>query len=78
MTRVYEEIVDFLAKGASPNAIAEFSPSEETRGRVADLLHREKGAGLSSDEQSELSHFLEIEHLMRLAKARAREYLANE
>jgi hypothetical protein len=78
MPRVYEEIVDFLARGTSPGAIAAFSPSDKTRERVADLIRREKTTGLTADEESELSHFLEIEHLMRLAKARAREHLANE
>jgi hypothetical protein len=43
---------------------------------VADLVEREKSGGLSRDEASELDHFLEIEHLMRLAKARARQQLA--
>ena len=78
MTRVYEEIVNFLAKGSSPSAIAEFSPSDETRNRVADLLRREKTSGLTPDEQSELAHFLEIEHVLHLAKARAREHCEDE
>jgi len=51
-------------------------PSEETQRRVADLVTREKTSGLSRDETSELDHFLELEHLMRLAKARARQQLA--
>ncbi len=78
MTRVYDEIINFIARGTSPAAVAEFSASEETKDRVADLLHREKTTGLSAEEQSELNHFLEIEHLMRLAKARAREHLSSE
>ena len=43
---------------------------------MADLVAREKAGALSRDESSELDHFLEIEHLMRLAKARARQRLA--
>jgi hypothetical protein len=78
MTRVYEEIVNFLAAGTNPSSLASFVPSQGTKDRVADLLHREKTSGLSPDEQSELSHYLEIEHLLRLAKARAREHLVNE
>jgi hypothetical protein len=39
---------------------------------VADLIHKEKTIGLTSDESSELEHFMTLEHVMRLAKARAR------
>jgi uncharacterized protein YnzC (UPF0291/DUF896 family) len=44
----------------------------ETKGRVAELIHREKTSGLTADETSDLDHYLKIEHLMRLAKARGR------
>jgi len=54
-----------------------FRPSEEAKARVADLIFREKTEGLSQDEKTELDHYLQLEHLMRLAKARAHHYLAN-
>ena len=76
--RIYDEIVDFIARGTSPAQIAEFSPSQETKDRVADLIHREKMTELSEEESSELNHYLEIEHILRLAKARARAHLSNE
>lgn len=44
---------------------------------MADLILREKAEGLPDDEKLELDHYLQIEHLMRLAKARAHDYLAN-
>lgn len=78
MVRAYEEIVDFLAAGTSPQSLIGFRPSEATKARLADLLQREKVEGLSSDEVSELDHYLQLEHLMRLAKARARAHLADE
>ncbi len=78
MSRIYEEIVDFIARGTSPAQIAEFSPSQETRDRVADLIHREKTMELSKEETSEINHYLEIEHILRLTKARARAHLLNE
>jgi hypothetical protein len=46
--------------------------------RVADLIHREKTTGLSPEEESELDHYMQLEHLMRLAKARARRYVTSE
>jgi hypothetical protein len=33
---------------------------------------------LSPDETAELNHYMELEHVMRMAKARARERLGNE
>ena len=78
MSRIYEEIVDFIARGTSPAQLAQFSPSQETKDRVADLIHREKTTDLSEEESSELNHYLEIEHILRLAKARARVHLSNE
>jgi hypothetical protein len=72
MISAYDEIVDFIAAGTTPDRVAHFEASQETKNRVADLIDREKTTGLSSDETSELDSFLKLEHLMRLAKARAR------
>jgi len=44
---------------------------------VWDLIERQKSASLPSDEKAELDHYVKIEHLMRLAKARARQLLAH-
>ena len=37
---IYEEIVDFLAAGTTPDRIVAFRPSAETKDRVADLIRR--------------------------------------
>lgn len=76
MILAYEEFVDFLAAGATPQGVIDFRPSEAAKARVADLIRRQKAAPLSADETAELNHYLHIEHLMRLAKARARQRLA--
>jgi len=75
--RAYEELVDFIAANTAPAKLIAFRPSAQTQSRVSELLSREKTTGLSRDESSELDHFVEIEHLMRLAKARARQQLAD-
>lgn len=72
MTRAYSEIVDFIAAGTTPDAVARFEPSRQTKDYVADLIYKEKTVGLTSEELSELDHFMKIEHLMQLAQARAR------
>ena len=78
MTRAYEEIIDFIAAGASPRDVVAFQPSAEAKAWVAGLIHREKTTGLSSEETAELDHYLQLEHVMRLAKARARVYMFYE
>jgi hypothetical protein len=76
--KAYEEVIDFIAAGTSPESIIAFQPSASARERVWDLIGRAKTASLSLDEQSELEHYLQLEHLMRLAKVRARHYMADD
>lgn len=76
--KAYEEVVDFIAAGTTPQNVIAFRPSEESQARVADLLIREKNGDVSPAEKSELDHYMQIEHLMRLAKVRARDFLKNE
>jgi O-succinylbenzoate synthase len=76
LTRAYEEVIDFIAAGTSPDRVAAFRPSEAAKQRVGELVQREKTTGLTADESSELEHYLQLEHLMRLAKARARPHLS--
>jgi hypothetical protein len=77
-TKAYEEVIDFIAAGSSPEGVVGFHPSEEARKQVADLLEKEKSGQLTPEEQSELDRCLQLEHLMRLAKARARRYMSHE
>jgi hypothetical protein len=74
-TTVYDEIVDFLATAPSIEAIITFKVSEVTREHVADLIRREKSSGITTEEAHALDHYLKIEHIMRLVKARARKQL---
>ncbi len=73
--RAYEEFIDFIAAGPSSEHVATFEPSEATRQRVVHLVAREKGEGLSAEESEELDQYIWLEHMMRLAKARARRLL---
>ena len=73
--KAYEEIIEFLSAGTNPDSVVSFQPSDSAKDRVADLIQREKTSGLSADEKSELNHYLELEHIIRLAKVRARQHL---
>ena len=68
----YLEIIDFIASGSTPAAVAQFQPSAEAQQRVAQLILREKATGLPPEEKAELDHFIELEHILRMAKAKAR------
>lgn len=76
--RAYEEIVDFIAAGSNPSSVIAFRPSEAARARVLELVTREKAGLLTPDETSELEHYLQLEHLMRLVKARAQRFLSED
>jgi hypothetical protein len=76
-TRAYEELVDFIADGIDHERIIAFQPSEGVKARLSDLIEREKTSSLSREETSELDHYLQLEHLMRLVKARARQHVSN-
>jgi hypothetical protein len=70
----YEEIIDFIAAGTTPEAVVAFRPSEAVRQRVADLVERSGGGNISAEEKSELDDYLQLEHIMIMVKARAREF----
>jgi len=72
--RAYDEVIDFIAT-VNPGKVIAFRPSEATKQRVSDLIHREKTVGLSPDEKAELDHYMWLEHVMRIAKIRARRLL---
>ncbi len=74
MIHAYDEIIDFIAAGTTPDAVVRFEPSQSTKDLVADLIHKEKTTGLTPEESSELEQFMNLEHIMRLAKARARSF----
>lgn len=75
MPKAYEEIIDFIAAGTTPQSLIEFQPSATVKERVAELIFQEKNGLLLADEKAELDHFMLLEHLLRLAKARAHQYV---
>jgi len=73
-TRSYDEIIDFIGAGTTPEAVLAFRPSESVQQRVAELVERSKDGTISSEDQSELEDYLQLEHIMIMAKARARRH----
>jgi len=69
--RAYDELIDFIAGGVTSEQVAAFEPSEQVKER--ELVARKKADTLSPEEESELLHFQQLEHILRMAKARARQ-----
>ena len=72
--KAYDEVIDFIA-ATNPDKVLAFRPLEATMQRVSELIYREKTTGFSSEEKAELDHYMWLEHVMRMAKIRARQLL---
>ncbi len=68
----YIEVLDFIVSSITPEALLQFRPSEASQRRLSELMEREHTGTLSPDEAVELNEYLQIEHLMIMAKAQAR------
>lgn len=75
MTKAHEEIIEFMAAGTTSEGMAAFKPSAQAKRQVAALIAKEKSTGLLPEERLDLDSAMQLEHLMRLAKARARQLL---
>ncbi len=74
---IYMELVDLVAGGSTPEDIVRFHPSSQAQARVAELIEGERESRLTEEEIAELNHILELEHILRIAKAKARLILAS-
>lgn len=73
-SKSYDEFLDFLAAGTTPDALVAFRPSHEATRRVEELVAKSKNGTMSAEEESELDDYLQLEHILILAKARARKH----
>jgi hypothetical protein len=71
----YLEIVDFIARGTTPESVIAFRPSAALQRRVTELNERATDGTISTEERSELEDCLQLEHIMVMAKARARQHI---
>jgi hypothetical protein len=74
--RVYDEMIDFITSAPRPEEIISFAPSEKSQKRLEDLQFKRREKGLTDDELHELEQFIMVEHIMRMAKAKAKQRLA--
>jgi hypothetical protein len=75
--RAYDEIIDFITSSPDPKDVLNFRPPSSVIKRVEDLLYKKKISELNSDENIELDRFMLIEHIMIMAKKRAKKLFLN-
>jgi hypothetical protein len=74
----YADLRDVLKKLAtlpSPDEVVALRPSAALQARVAELLEKQRHARLSDEEEREFADVEYIEHVVRMAKGRARHLL---
>ncbi len=74
--RVYDEMIDFITSAPRPEEIVSFTPSKKAEQRLEYLQFKRREEGLTEEELHELEQFVLIEHIMRMAKAKAKQRLA--
>ena len=75
IAKAYDEVVNCIVLATSPESVVSFRPSAAVKARVDELIAKEKEDGLSTEETTALSLYIQLEHIMRLAKARARQLM---
>ena len=72
--RSYDEMIKFIAAALYRRPRLDPVFSDGVQQRVAELVERSKNGNISAEEQSELEDYLQLEHIMIMAKARARQH----
>ena len=72
---VYDEVASFMAT-MNPEKVLAFTPSQTNQERLDFLLTKQQESQLNEAERSELEHFLIVNRIISLAKARASKLLA--
>ena len=67
----YEQILEFLAAGPSAQEILAFRPQPEAQERFSQLLEANRQRVLTTQEEEELDHYIRIERMLTLLKAKA-------
>ena len=64
-------VLEKLAELPSPEEVLALRPSPELQARISELLLKNREEGLTAEEDAEWQRCETVEHLVRLAKARA-------
>jgi hypothetical protein len=73
LARAYDEVVAFFAGAPSREQIAGFKLSDEAKARARELLRKNSEGTLTPDESDELDACVQLDRMVMLIRARARE-----
>ena len=65
------EVLEFLAQLPTPEEIIALRPSEALQAQITSLLEKNRTQGLTPVEQQAWEQYQYLEHLVRIAKAKA-------
>lgn len=65
------ELLDFLASLPTPEEVLKLRPTPSLQARIGELLDKNRESGLTEAEEREWAHYEYLEHLVRMAKAKA-------
>ena len=65
------DVIERLADLPTPEDVLTLRPSGALQARITALLEKNRGKGLTSEEEREWAHYEYLEHVVRLAKASA-------
>jgi hypothetical protein len=65
------EVLELLARLPTPEEVLALRPSPELSQRMSELVEKKRSGGISHDEEVEWQRLAYLEHLVRVAKAKA-------
>ncbi|MBX2998595.1 MAG: hypothetical protein KF893_08810 [Caldilineaceae bacterium] len=74
----YEDVLEFLAGSPSAQEIIAFRPPQSAQERFSELLQANRERILSAQEEEEINHYIQIERMVSLLKAKAYSRLDKE
>ncbi len=71
-SEIFEDVVNFLVDKLPPDEVISFHPSARAQERFNELSSAMKAGTATLEERTEMDQSIQLEHMMQLAKARAR------
>ena len=71
-TPIFEDLVTFIVEKTPSDEVLAFRPSARAQQRFEELSVRVKSGEATPEERAEMERNIELEHMMQLAKARAK------
>ena len=74
--RPIDEVINFITSFPKPEDVLAYKAPDSIQNRVEDLLYKKQTSNLDDDETEELNKFMLINHIIIMAKKRAKKSLA--